>query len=422
MNFIKSTEIATGVAFNYINDNRFKSSRISAYFVLPLTKENASVNTLLSQILCRSSQKFPDFKSLNTHLNLLYGANLSADTRKNGDNQVMSISISGLDDKYTIGDEKVSSELSMLICDLIFRPNIVDGKFNKLDFEQEKRQLVDLIDSDFNEKRIYALNRTIEEMCKDETFGILSYGTKENVINTKIDEIYKAWQHILKTAKIEIVMVGSSTPDEAIEIFKNAFKGIDREVQTATTKVIKEVEKVKYIEEKMDVTQSKLVMGFRSGISNIDEADVPALKLMVSILGGTAHSKFFLNVREKYSLCYYCASRVDVEKGIIIVDSGVENENIEKAKAEILNQIELLKSGELTDFEIDATKLSIVNSYTTTTDSVYGIEAWYSNQLLSGKMKSPEEASELINKVTKEDVIRVANKMQLDTVYLLTSK
>ena len=189
-----------------------------------------------------------------------------------------------------------------------------------------------------------------------------------------------------------------------------------------STQIIKEVDEVKNIEEKMDITQSKLVMGFRSGVSNEDKEEVAAFKLMVAILGGTPQSKFFVNVREKYSLCYYCAARADSSKGLMIVDSGVENENIEKAKKEILNQLQLLKDGELTDFEIESTKMSIVNSYTTSTDSISGIESWCFSRLLNGDMKTTKEVSDEINAVTREDIIKVANKIKLDTIYVLTSK
>ncbi len=422
MNLINRTDIATGVSFNYIKDDRFKNSKICANFILPLSKETASANSLLVEVLSRSCAKYPNFKSLNTHLNMLYGATVFTDAMKHGDKLVLTISVNGLDDKYSIDNEIVSSKLSQLLCELIFNPNFIDGQFNKVDFEQEKRQLIDTIDADYNDKRVYAIQRMIEEMCSEEVFGNRSYGTKEEVNKLVNSDIVNAWKTMLKISKVEILMVGSSKPDEAIEIFKNAFNNIDREVNNVVTNVITEVEEVKNIEEKMDIAQSKLVMGFRSGVSNLDKTEVPAFRLMVAILGGTPQSKFFVNVREKHSLCYYCAARPDVEKGLIIVDSGVENENIEKAKKEILNQIDLLKNGELTDFEINSTKLSMVNSYTTATDSIHGIEAWYSGRLLNGELKTTQEVAQEINAVTKEEIIKVANKIKLDTIYVLTSQ
>ncbi len=423
MENIQRIEVAKDVSFNYINDERFKTGKISVYFVIPLEKETASINALLSEILCASCNKYSDFQSLNRYLDKLYGANLDVVYAKKGDAQIICISLTGLDDRYTINQEVISNKFADLLCELIFNPNIIDGEFSKADFLQEKRQLIDTIDSDFNEKRVHALNRLTQEMFKDEKYGILSYGTSEDVTNLNLEDIKMAWLELLKTARIEIMMVGSSSYEFALNVFKKAFSSIDREIKTVQTEVVSEVEEVKEIIEKEDVSQSKLVMGFRSSISNKDsQKEVTAFKFMSAILGGTPQSKFFVNVREKHSLCYYCASRPITEKGALIIDSGVETQNIEKAKKEILNQIALLQSGDLTDFEMDSTKMSIINSYKTSTDSILGIENWYASQILNDKLKTPQEAIDEVMAVTKQEVIDVSNKIKLDTIYILTSQ
>lgn len=422
MNNLERSEIAKGVSFNFINDKRFNTGKISVYFLFPLKEETAAANALLIQVLSRSCAKYSDFQSLNKHLGRLYGANISAYTKKLGEVQLMAVSISGLDDRYTLNGEKTSADLTKLLCELIFNPKLENGAFCIDEFEQEKRQLIDAIDADYNEKRIYAINRMTQEMCKNERFGLRSYGTKESVEALTPDDIFKAWQNLLIHAKIEIMMIGSSDKISALQIFAEKFSKLDREITPFDTNVIYDVEEIKDIKETDDVTQSKLVMGFRSGISALDKEEVPALKLMTAVLGGTPQSKFFVNVREKYSLCYYCAARCETEKGIIMIDSGIENENVDKAKKEILRQIELLQNGELTDFELTSTKMSIINSYKTLTDSVNGIDSWYACQTTAENMKSPQEAAEEINAVTAEQVINAAKKMKLDTVYLLTSK
>ena len=212
MSLINRTEIAPGVAFNYINDKRFKKGKISANFIVPLSKDNASAYSLLVQMLSRSCEKYSDFKSLNTHLNSLYGANIYCDAMKSGDKLVLTISITGLDDKYTMNNETVSDKLSEMLCQIIFKPNIKNGEFNGVDFAQEKRQLIDTIDADYNDKRVYAIQRMIEEMCDKEVFGLRSYGTKDDVINLKNEDIIKVWQNMLKLSKVEILMIGSSSP------------------------------------------------------------------------------------------------------------------------------------------------------------------------------------------------------------------
>ncbi|MEE1319223.1 MAG: insulinase family protein, partial [Ruminococcus sp.] len=154
----------------------------------------------------------------------------------------------------------------------------------------------------------------------------------------------------------------------------------------------------------------------------VPDKEVNATRLMCAILGGTANSKLFCNVREKQSLCYYCASRYNMQKGILSIDSGVEGENLEKAEKAILKEVADMKRGEITDFEIEATKMAVINSFNSSNDTVSGIESWYSNQLLNDEFKSIEELSAEINAITKEEIIKAAQKLTLDTVYVLKNK
>ena len=169
----------------------------------------------------------------------------------------------------------------------------------------------------------------------------------------------------------------------------------------------------------MELSQSKMILGFRTAVAEPDE-DVMAMRLMCSVLGGTAHSKLFCNVREKLSLCYYCSSSYIRQKGIMLVESGVERENIEKAKEAILGEIKAMQNGDITDEEIKATKLSMCNAFYSACDTVGGISSYYLSQMLDGGVYTPQQACDKVNAVTKEDVIRCANKLTLDTVFTLT--
>lgn len=420
MNAINRQKIAEGVFFNNIDDTRFKTGRISITMLTPLKIETAAQNALLAQVLTRSCKKYPDFISLNKRLNSLYGAGVSGYCRKFGEAQAITLSIAGLDDRFTIDHEQISADLTELLCMILFEPKLEDGAFCKDDMEQERRQLIDMIDAEFNEKRIYAVNRCIEIMCKNEAFGIKRYGSRERVEQITPQDVFTAWQHLLKTARVEIMMIGSSDTHAAQEAFTKTFQGIERQAAPIKTEIVRTPKQVTEETENMDVAQSKLVMAFRSGIAEPD-GDVMAARLMCAVLGGTPNSKLFLNVREKYSLCYYCAARFDRNKGIITIESGVETENIEKAKKEILNQVKALQDGNLTDFEIDSTKLSVANSFTSMSDTVGGTEAWYITQLLDQEQLSPEEATKRVMAVTKDQIINAAKKMSLDTVYVLTN-
>lgn len=421
VNFINRKQIADGVFFSSIKDNRFKTMKITANIIVPLSDKTASSNALLCGVLSHSCKAYPDFTQLSRKLSSLYGADLETSVRKAGDAQLLRISASGLDDRYAFAGESIAKELSQLLCSVIFEPNLKENSFVESEVEQERRQLLDLIDSEFNDKRIYANGQLIKNMCADEVFGIKRYGSVEKIKQVTSQSLYLTWKNILKTAKFEIMYIGDSSSEKAEEVFKNAFYGIERTPVEISNEIVRSADNVKHVSENMELSQSKLVMGFRAGIS-VPDKEVNAARLMCAILGGTANSKLFCNVREKQSLCYYCAARYDRLKGIVTVDSGVEGENIEKAEKGILKEIEDMKNGIITDFEIESTKMAVVNSFYSSNDTVSGIESWYSNQLFDESFKTIEEESESINAVTKEEIVKAAQKLSLDTVYVLKNK
>lgn len=421
MSNLKRTKLADGVHFNSVSDSRFKTMLIEANFVMPLSAETASANALLVYVLSRSCREYPTHRELCKKLSSLYGAELSAATGTSGDRQLLTLTLTGLDDRYALDGESIAEQLSLILCKVLFEPNIENGAFISSEIEQERRQLLDDIDSEFNDKRVYAIGQMIKNMCENETFGIRRYGTAEQVKSLTPDDLYRAWKNILKNAEIELMYVGDSDPEKAMAVFADAFKGINREPEKTETRVIASAEKVKRITEEMDVSQSKFVMGFRGGRAFPDKKAL-ASQLMAAVLGGTATSKLFCNVREKQSLCYYCAARYNKIKGIMIIDSGVEGENIEKLEQGIMKEIADMQNGEITDFELEATKLAVINSYYSSNDTVRGINSWYMNRIFDGEICSIEEMAEKINAVTKQDVIEAARLLTLDTVYTLKSK
>ncbi len=417
MNGFMRKEICEGVVFNSIVDHRFRIGRLSVTLLLPLSRETAAANALLSCVLTRSCQKYPDFTSLNRKLNELYGAALYPMVRRIGDFQAITISASGLDDRYTLDNESVSSELAELLCAILCEPKLINGHFDEEDVEQERRQLLEDIDAEYNEKRVYAVNRCIEKMCRDELFAIGRYGTREDVVKLTHEQLVSAWKNLLECAKIEITMLGSADPEKAYQRFAEIFGNKPRKIG-GSTKIITEVPEVKHIVETDEITQSKLVLGYRCAYPK-DQRQIVAASLMSAILGGTPTSKLFSNVREKQSLCYYCASRIDTEKAILLIDSGVETENIGKAQEAIIEQVELLKNGRITDDEMLSAKLAVKNAYISALDSLVSVQAFYIQSILRTEHLSPEEAADIVESITRDEIIDLAASMQLDTVFSL---
>ena len=421
MNSISREQIANGVFFSTIKDNRFKTTKLSVTFALPLTKEFASVNALLSGVLTRSTSAYPDFTILSKKLSDLYGATLGGYVRKSGDKQIVVFSISGLDDRYAFEGDNITLDMSKLLCDVIFKPKLNGKAFCEEEILQEKRQLKDLIDSEFNDKRIYSLNKALSIMCKDEPYGLSRLGTKSAVDTVTGEDLYSAWVNLLQKATVEIFFTGENGGEVAKNTLKNFFSSYERFPITCENTIISDVKNVQDAKEVMELSQSKMIMGFRSGIAS-PYKDTMAMRLAVAILGGTAHSKLFNNVREKLSLCYYCSARFDKTKGIMTIESGVEKDNIEKARNAILKELDDIVKGNITDFEIDSTKLSMCNDFVAVGDNEFGMETWYLSQVLCNEFDSIEDACKKVQSVTKEEIMEMASRLKLDTVYVLESK
>ena len=416
---IEQRAICDGVNFRSIRDTKLKTMRISAHLIVPMSRQTAAENALLPFLLSRDSREYPDFTKLGQRLAELYGASLNADVQKLGDLQVLSLSASGIADRYALEGEAISGELAKLLCSILFDPPLVDGLFPEDGFEQEKRQTMELIDSEYSDKRTYARQRCEAIMCADEPYGVNRYGGKEDIARVERPALTAAWKRLLDTAKIELMVLGDCDPAPVYEGFRAAFETLgSRKTADCTTKVVRSAEKINTVTEKMDVAQGKLVMGFRTGTATPDE-EVPATRLMAALFGGTPNSKLFLNVREKLSLCYYCSASYNSMKGIMLVQSGVEVKNMERAKEEILRQLDEVKQGNFDESEVEAAKMSLCNSYRTLSDSLGGLENWYLSQTFASHSQQPEEAAAQINAVTRQEIIDAANRVTLDTVYCL---
>ncbi len=416
---IEQRSVCEGVNFRIIKDTKFKTVRVSVNFMLPLQKEKTAENAMLPFLLSRASREYPDFTKLGERLEELYGAQIAADVQKLGDVQMLSVYATGIADQYALGGERISAELSRLLCSIIFDPPFENGMFPEDGFKQEQRQTIEMIESEYNDKRAYARLRCEEIMCAGEPYGLKRYGSKEEIAALQRSQLTEAWQYLIDNARVEIMVLGDCDPESAYKGFHQAFARVRTgSAVDCPTENVKTAAQVKDITEKMDVAQSKLVLGFRTAVSAPDKK-TSAVKLMTALFGGTPNSKLFLNVREKLSLCYYCSAQYNSMKGIMLVQSGVETKNVERAKQEILAQLEEVKAGHFDDDEIATAKLALCNGYRTVCDSLGAMEAWYLSQTFTGDIKRPEDAAEEIQGVSRQDVIDAANNVTLDTVYRL---
>lgn len=412
------TELAGNIGFTSVTDEKFKTAIITVRFMTKLSEKNAAANVIGTDVLTCSTSSLPTLSQLNEKLSSLYGAALSSFSAKKGDVQILAVTSSFILNRYTIDGEDIESEMLSVIRDSIFRPNVRDGKFDEESFLITKKELIDRIEAEINNKRGYALSKASEIAFRGEPAENTVYGTRESAEAVTSESAYAAYMNILRTAPVEITYVAPEENPAVMEMFRESFAEIERTPEKVEFDSPSPVKPETVTEsEEFDVRQCKMVMIFKT-----DSDNKYALKMLNTVWGGTPVSKLFVNVREKLSLCYYCASRPNSYKNSISVDVGVERANIEKAKAEILRQLDEIRNGNITDEEISSALLSMDNALTSVGDTPSSYSGWYFDCLCDGEVMTPQEKFQKYAAVAKEDIISAAKALSLDSIYIMYDK
>lgn len=415
-------ELLPGVWLRAVHTNKFKSSYLSITLMTPLDKKTASANALIPALLRRGSQSHPDMQTLAGALDELYGGSIEPAVRKKGETQCIGFVASFLDDAYTPDHTPVLEPAAQILGELLLKPLHEENGFHSAYFESEKSNLIDRIRAQINNKRSYAPQRLTGIMCQDEAYGVDRLGDEATAKAITNAGLWQQYQTLLQTAEIELYYCGSADQDRVQQALKQAFGALPNNPQRIVPdcEVRLSVEsQPRVVEEPMNVTQGKLSIGFRTGGISVWEPEFPALMVMNAVYGGTTLSKLFMNVRERLSLCYYASSTIEKMKGIMMVSSGVEFDKYHQAKDEILAQLEAVKAGQIDELELEGARRILVGMYQSILDAQDGLEDFWLGQAAAGLDSGVEGLVTRLEAVTKEQVVQVAGRMQLDTIYFL---
>ncbi|SHH12560.1 EF-P 5-aminopentanol modification-associated protein YfmF [Tepidibacter thalassicus] len=417
MDKVERINLGNGLNLTLINTDKFKTNLVSVYIQRVLDRKEVTKNALIPNVLKNGSRNYKTQREISTKLDDLYGASVFVDIIKKGEKQILSFKLSITNDLYL--DEDIFEEGLNFLNDIVNNPLVEGDSFKTEYVEIEKNNLKDKIKSKINDKSRYSLHRCIEEMCKNEKFSIYEYGYEEDLKSIDGKNLYEHYKRIIKTSPIDIVVAGNFDKEAVIKHIKNIFK-FEREniINIPREDIYINPNGVKNIVDKMDVTQGKIALGFRTNIDFKDEKYYP-LMVYSSVLGGGPHSKLFINVREKESLCYYVYSMIEKYKSIMLISSGIEIENYDKALELIEQELEKMKKGEISQEEIENSKNSIINSIRSVSDSLNGLSDFYYSQGMSESSETLDSIMEKIKKVTKDEIVGVSNNIKLDTVYFL---
>ena len=417
----KVKEIKKGIKFHTLNTDKFKTNLFAIFLSTKLDRENVTKNALISMLLRRGSRTMKSQEEISKKMEELYGASFDCGLDKTGDNQVLKFYIEAINDNYLPQhNENILKIVIESLLEIVFDPYIENDGFKKEYLEQEKNNVRKRIEGKIDNKARYSLERAIEEMYKDEPYGLYKFGYVEDLDKINEKDLYKYYIDLINNCKMDIFLSGNLNDDveKIIEENENIKKLQERNPQFEVPKIPEKKDiKENIVTESMEVTQGKLVIGLNVNIDN-DEEKYTTL-MYNSILGGSANSKLFQNVREKAHLAYVASSTYYRFKSIIFINSGIEISNYDKALELIRKQIEDMKQGNFTEEEIENSKKGIIAAINTIDDEQDTGITYYFGQELSESNVSEEEYIKKIENINKENIIDIANKVQINTIYFL---
>lgn len=408
-----------GLTLHRIQTDKYKTTTVVMQFKAKLTKDTVTERALLPYVLQSGTAQYGSSKAVRTELEKLYGATLGVDLAKKGDFHIMTFRMDFANEKFLSEDDPLFKKALTLLADVVMNPKTGNSGFDSSIVEKEKRTMKQRIESIYDDKMRYSNMRLTQEMFPDEPFGLHVFGESEQVDQITSQSLYDYYKKVCSEDEVDLYFVGNLEGIEVESIVKELFpfeERNSRETET-TVKASLDVEE-KEVQESQEIKQGKLHMGFRSGVGYADD-EYYALQVFNGMFGGFSHSKLFRNVREKESLAYYAASRYESHKGLIIVMSGIEFKNYSKTVEIIKEQLTAMRNGDFNGEEMKQTKTMIRNQLLETVDDAKGMVELLYHGVVSRKLRSIEEWLDGVEAVTNEDILAVADKVKLDTVYFL---
>lgn len=408
-----------GYKLHVIPTEKYKTNTLIWKMKAPLTKEDVTKRALLPHVLQSSSAKYASTTALRSYLDELYGATLYVDLAKKGEYHIMSFSIEIANEKFLSDPSPLLKKGFELLAEILTNPNINGNAFDPETVEKEKRTLKQRIQSVFDDKMRYSNVRLIQEMCKGEPYALEVNGEAAEVDAITPESLYDYYKSAFLEDELDLYIIGDVNEEEVKKLAADLLQLEERTPKKLAPKEININNQVNEIKEQQDVKQGKLNIGYRTNIVYGDPGYF-ALQVFNGIFGGFSHSKLFINVREKASLAYYAASRLESHKGLMMVMSGIDLKNYDQAVGIIHDQLEAMRNGDFTDQELSQTKAVIQNQILETIDTSRGLTEILYHNVVSDANISLDTWLEEMQKVTKEEIVDVAKKIEIDTIYFLT--
>ena len=412
------TMIGNGIRYTEIHDPKFRSCLLTIQFYIPRDAETAPVHALLPDLLTASSAEYPSVNAMTLRLESLYAADFLAKVSLCGDSAVLDFTASWLDDAYVLSGESVTAPMLELVTGALLHPNAAQGAFCDPEFRICLQNLLDDIDCEQNDKRSYALRQAAALTYSGEPAAIPAHGTRPEAERITPSRAYAVWQEILRTAFIEITAVTPVPKPEIAVHLADAFRTLPRQPQIVTFEAPSPIRPRPRTEtEIMPVGQTKLVLTYKYRSIRRE-----VMVMLCSILGWIADSLLFMNLRERRGLCYYCLLSHSAFKHTLFIDIGIDAANLAAVQSAAAEQIRALQTGDYTDDMMQKAILRYAFQAAAASDTISDLAAQQILRLRLADPRSPQEITDAMRCVTREEIAEAAMQLVPDTVYVLRAE
>ena len=415
---IKTIELFPGVTLRCCRDDRFKQNVLSLQFLRPMCREEASLNALLPAVLLRGCKSCPDMRSVTLKLDDLYGASIGALVRRTGDIQSTGLSCGFIDDRFTLEGDTLLAPMMAFLEEILLDPVTADGVFSAEYVASEKQNLIWTLESQRNDKRAYAGNQLLKQLCKEDSYGIPRLGEIADVEAITPESLYAHYRKVLEESPVHVFFVGSMDPEAVADALRPMLSRLAKRPMTLPSQTGLKPGDYCEREEVLDVAQGKLCMGYVTPIT-LRDPRYAAVQVCNTIFGAGMTSKLFMQVREKMSLCYDIGSGFHGSKGIMTVSAGIEFEKKDIVLQEVKHQLQQILEGNVSREEMAAAKESLLSMLRSYHDSPGAIEGYYASAAISGIGMDTARFMAAVEAVELSDVIAAAKTLQLQAVYFL---
>ena len=414
-------EIIKGVHLHFIQSEKFKTNKIKVRFSAPMSEKTIAGRVLTASMLETSNALYPTSQAFREKLANLYGANYSTSLSRRGLVHYLDINLSFVRDQFLSRKNVLADEMLDFLKASLFFP-LSNGKaFDTKTFEIEKRNVLTDLEAEI-ENHFYHAHRELNNLFYDlPEMRIPRVATIELVEKETAETSFTAFQQMLNQDQIDFFFIGDFNEiavREKIQEFQ--FSEREQPLQLSYQQNYSNITREKL--EQRDVNQSIVELAYHFSSQYGDRSHLPLIVLN-GLLGGFAHSKLFVNVREKESLAYTISSNFDIFSGLMRIYAGIDRANRTKTIALINRQILDLKRGHFTDEELEQTKNMLKNSILLAQDRQNTlIERAYMSSVLGKKFLSLEAWLKALENVSKADLIEAAQQLKLQAIYFMEGK